>query len=737
MFKHSFSIALLIGLASQAPLAAQDNILAEKPVYPLGEAKTWTSSNDVTYTMKVENLSKLTAVPTNTSNIYLFPEEGGGWNSTANQQIGIQGFYVDMESSMNVGTVTTTWEGAAANAYDIYLTDVEPTTAILSTQPTYSAKKLGQYTSNTAVLPDGSKGRYLVFQPTDATNWGWGVKIRSISATAPLEAELTTIKVSPLLVLLGESTDITISALDQLGIAIEADKLTITTSSNATYADGKLTVNSGDTATITVAMGGKEISQTVYVASAPEVPALADIKTPIFTNGDTESNSTAGFLTAYNGGATNLGLYIFPDGEVAQGFDNARCIFFHNSATTGGWNGSIDPASNGYSTLHLSVYSTKDAQGTIEFEGVTKPADNSVVATNNFTLKAGEWNEISVNIEGATKLNNMSIRFNEANACTILLSNIYFTGAFVEGDEDAPVIESASATPATTSATFEMLATDNVSETIYYTITEGDNKYSTTGKSGETVTYVVNGLMPDTSYTFSITASDGKNMSEPKTVNVDTTPLPDCPAPEPAEETNSVKAIFSARYNATTVPVFANWGSQSTMTTVKTDNGEDVLAFSNYSYGGLDNLNITVTDQTDLHIDIYGDGTTGSIEIAPVWKDATGGTPGVVLTVEPGKWNSYNIGLTNFGYPEHGNDIIQLALTNSTMNSFMANNIFLWKDPHTSTIDLEASSEFIQEVYTVQGICVARNLSTDDLSSLPAGLYIVRYTDTVKKVIVK
>ncbi len=158
---------------------AADNLLAGKPVYLLG-SKTWTNGKGETKTVDVAELQKLTADPTNTDNIYLYPE-GNGYTTAENEAIGIQAFYVDMEASCKIESVTTTWEGAAADSYNIYITTERPTEAIVGTAPDYSAEGLGQYTANTAEFT--AEGRYLVFVPTKATNYGWGVKIRSISAT--------------------------------------------------------------------------------------------------------------------------------------------------------------------------------------------------------------------------------------------------------------------------------------------------------------------------------------------------------------------------------------------------------------------------------------------------------------------------------------------------------------------------------------------------------------------------
>ena len=732
-------IAMLAIGASAFAANAQDNILADKPAYTLGEAKTWTKVNgngeEETYTFKTENLEKLTVTPANTSNIYLFPEEGGGWATPENQAIGIQGFYIDLGSSQSVGTVTTTWEGAAAQAYDIYLSDAVPTLDILSTTPVYSVSGLGQFQSNTAVLPDGSKGRYLVFQGTDATNWGWGVKIRSISATTPVKAELGSVSVNPQIVQLNEAVDLSIVAKDQLGVDINSSAYTVTVSDNATYSDGKLTVNSGTSTVVTVTMDGKSISNTIYVAVAPELPNAADIKTPIFTNTVVDDNATAGWVTAYNGGATNLGVFTFANGEVAQGFADARCVFFHNSVTTGDWNGNIDPVANGYRTLCLDIFGTENVEGSIEFEGVT--GGEGVVATNPFTLEAGKWNHVVVNVAGASKLNNMSIRFNENNASTILLANIYFTPAYVAGDETAPVLGEVKATAAMTSVELELTATDDLSADVYYSIKVGDKTYSTSGASGATVNYTVSGLDSNTEYTITVTANDGKNVSEAKEVTVKTLGLPDAPQPDLTDL--KVVNIFCPAINADAVPAFSNWGATSSMAVETSDNGQKVLAFNNYQWGGLDYLNLNVDGMTTLHIAIYSD-LSGSIKIAPVWADANGAeTPGKFLDVVGGQWNSYEIALKDFGYPDYGTTVGQLSMSDTNLGSFVVSNLYFSNKDISTSVAFETveESDATVDVYTLQGICVARGIDVAEISNLPAGLYIAKGASKTTKVLVK
>lgn len=709
-----------ISLIAAATVVAEDNILAEKPIYTLGEAKTWTGSNDATYTFKTAELSKLVAVPTNTAeNVYLFPEEGGVYNTDANKAIGIQGFYVDMEAEKSVGLVSTTWEGAAANAYNIYLTNEAPTTAILETTPVYTASGLGQYTSNTATLPSGSKGRYLVFQATDATNWGWGVKIRSIAAYEPAGDILTSFSVSPAIVSLNAPTAITMSCLNQFGTQIDNEKLQFTVSDNATLENGLLTAVSGNTVTVSAKLDDITLESVVYIASvAPAAPAAAAIKTPVFTNTVTEYNDKFGTMLAYNGGAVSYGKIEYEDGSVAWAFGNTRCVFFCNSETTGAWDADIDPTALGYATLHLDIFGTKDVTGNVTFE---------LANTNNhpFTLEAGKWTSVDVDLTGETNLHTMSVRFDEANKSDILLANIYFTAAFVEGDEEAPVLSDITVLKnGRTAVTLNFSATDDKSDKINYVITAGENTYSTVAASGEEVTYIVKGLQPDTEYTLAVTAGDGKNVSAAKTVTTTTEKFPD--VPELGYDKDSVVAIYSSTYGKPEGVIFNPWNSSAKSYEATTESGNKILVLTNYyqQWGGLIGYDVRVENMTYLHIDIFGDAEEGTLKIAPVWQ-GVGNTPGKVVTVAPNQWNSINIPLSELGKDMQVNNVIyQFSMSESTLNDFAIDNVLLYQDKDPNAIrSVEIGAQSSEVVYDLQGRRVANPTN---------GLYIINGKKVIK-----
>ncbi len=501
-------IFLVAGICLTGTLvaSAQDDILVGKPIYTLGEAKTWTSTEDATYTFKTEDLTKLVATPTNTSNVYLFPEDGGKYNTADNKVIGIQGFYVDMGAVKSVDKVSTTWEGAAANNFDIYLTNDEPTLAVLETEPTYTATGLGQYHSNTVDLPEGAKGRYLVFQATDATNWGWGVKIRSIHAYAPTLDILTTFTVTPGLIKLGEPVELTLSILNQYGFDIAEDvEMSVEGDGEISFEDNKLTIISGTKAEFTATLDDVTLTSTVYaISQAPGSPDASDIFVPVYTNTVTDKNDKYGVVVAYNGGAKNLGEITFDNGEVAHLYGDVRCIFFHNTETTGVWDADINPTEKDYGWLKLSIFPAKDCKVNVEFERTTVIGNNHM-----FDLIGGQWNNIAVTLKGETVLHTMSVRFDADNMTDLALANIYFVedtdqiATSIHLTSDLDYIASDAEVTLTASVLDQLGGEMTCDDNIVYTIV-------TDGVDGEIVDGVLkltDILLDDASFVFTVEAA--------------------------------------------------------------------------------------------------------------------------------------------------------------------------------------------------------------------------------------
>lgn len=451
MKKFLTNLALGVALlATATPALAQDaegpvDLLAGKTVTPLGGLKIWPSTDGSSYTCNENDLQKMTNVPVNTSKIVLFPQgneyitKDQNYNDSQTyyeyntQTVGIQGFYIELEESSEIGNINIYWDGAYPTEFSLWVTEELPTANILTQPATYNTQN-GTETEYITFDDSYPSGKYLVVQPLSTTiqDYGWGVGIKAISAYAPSDNLLTTFKVSPGIVLLNTPTDISFTALNQLGVSIPLEDIKIEVSENATYDDseGTLTINSGSSATFTATYGEDDVKEyVVYSATAPGSPDPAEIKTPIFTNGDTQYNSDVDFITAYQKGAKDGGNIEFSNGEVARLFTDTYTVYLYNPKTiAGSWNNNnIQPSEDGYKTFNLDVFSSMDIDCTIWFEGnpETKIPE---------TLKAGEWNNISIDLSEMSTINNMSIRFNQDGPSNdILLANIYLTPAVSDG----------------------------------------------------------------------------------------------------------------------------------------------------------------------------------------------------------------------------------------------------------------------------------------------------------------
>jgi len=201
-----------------------------------------------------------------------------------------------------------------------------------------------------------------------------------------------------------------------------------------------------------------------------------------------------------------------------QADQNQETVFFSNTAIKNAEGAdaidvTFDPSQYG-SYLRLSIYGTKDCEGKILFEQTT-----TIGNEHPFTVKAGEWTDVEINLQGETTIHSTSIRFQGENMCDFLVSNIYFAPAFIEGDEKAPAIDEFTA-EATGIDTIKLTikATDDMNTKVSYELKYDDQTVVLSGKSGEAIEYNVGNLLPMTQYTFTLTATDGKNQSEAKEI---------------------------------------------------------------------------------------------------------------------------------------------------------------------------------------------------------------------------
>lgn len=230
---------------------------------------------------------------------------------------------------------------------------------------------------------------------------------KTIKLTAYV-ATLTTVKVSPAFVVTGQETPLTFTVLDQEGKAI-ADYTT-------SVADNKFTATEDGEQEITVAYNGVEKKVKIYaVSKGVDAPKLGADDMPIFMDG-TEGHGTsdAGWNEHY-------------DKQQVIELAGNKVLSVSNVGTFGINKGSISDTD--YTTLNFDIFSTADVEDAyVKYEGAGADYENL-----KFSLKAGQWNHISFDVEGAKAFNSWIQIYLGKNGATnnpdILLDNVYLAKA--------------------------------------------------------------------------------------------------------------------------------------------------------------------------------------------------------------------------------------------------------------------------------------------------------------------
>lgn len=224
---------------------------------------------------------------------------------------------------------------------------------------------------------------------------------------------LTTVKVSPAFVVTGQETPLTFTVLDQQGKAIDGYTTSLT--------DNKLTATEDGEQEIIVTYKGVEKKVNVYaVSKGVDAPTLGVDDMPIFIDG------TEGYGTA------DAGWNEHYDKQQVIDLDGNKVLSVSNVGTFGIKKGSITDTD--YTTLNFDIFSTTDVKDAyVKYEGAGADFENL-----KFSLEAGKWNHISLEVDGANAYNDwIQIYLGKNGATTnpdILLDNVYLAKASASQD---------------------------------------------------------------------------------------------------------------------------------------------------------------------------------------------------------------------------------------------------------------------------------------------------------------
>ena len=634
---------------------AQTNLTNGKQVYPLGGLKDGIS---------LESLQLITAEG-NTTNVYLLPEP-------SEADTPIQGFYIDLGEAKSIGAVQSTWEGADCGA-NIYVTNTEPAADGSLTGETKIAEfsNAQEAAKNAAVAVENS-GRYIVFVPTTATNYAWGVKIRTFVALEKEASVLTKLLVSPSTVKVGEATEMTFTPQDQLGLTMTGVEYSVT---NATLVGNILTATAAGDVVVTATLGTVSVNATVKAidVAAPttnptEPTDLAANVIAVYSakygKGISESNPGWGV----GGGAPNPLYTTVEEAEIADGHKVVHVLGAgFNSRTAGGVGITTD-----YTKLHVAVYPFSATS--CKLFGDNQYAE-AVTVTG---LIPGQWNYVEV--DNAKNWPNY-VLIEMVGESEFYLDHFYFAKVAIE-DTQAPVLNTAELVKSGIGcAVLRLKATDDKSAKITYVITDQDSKkYTTKGDNGAELVYTLGGLEYAKEYTLTVVAQDdNENASESKVINVTTQAL--TAAPAPTKDADKVMSIYSNAYTAFTSYNYGAWG-QSTVVTPETVGGDEMLKLTKYNYLGFEYYtNLDLSGMKYLHIDVLPQQAM-TLGITPILFEGTTvfekSTSVGELTV--GEWNSIDLPLSAFGL-DFSNPSHQLKIDMGSGSDIVyIDNIYFWTE---------------------------------------------------------
>ena len=259
-------------------------------------------------------------------------------------------------------------------------------------------------------LEEGTKGRYVKFEATGAVNFEWGVKMREFEVYKAEKIAVTSVKADKIFAKTGDIINITTA--DQLGNSIET---TVEVTGATKQSDGTYKVD-GNGDVVIKATDANGVVKTGYVATkAPATPSLGENDAAIFIN------SAEGVTK------TDKGWNQKYDSESVIDLSNQK-IWSVSDVGTFGLKKDIN--GSGYTTLNFDIYPSTDVESAyILYE-------NAQLDKKPFSLKAGKWNHVSIDIDGAAKFNDyIQLYLGKTGASTnpdILLANVYLAKEVIE-----------------------------------------------------------------------------------------------------------------------------------------------------------------------------------------------------------------------------------------------------------------------------------------------------------------
>lgn len=344
--------------------------------------------------------------------------------------------------------------------------------------------------------------------------------------------------------------------------------------------------------------------------------------------------------------------------------------------------------------IHLDIWAS--AAGSVTFRLITneKPV---VTISKTLELEADKWNSFDIDTAdfGAghdwATLYQFAIEKYQAGGLVgehISVDNIYLYRTTELVDDEKPTdVKGHMASAAYFSVSLELSAKDN-SGAVNFVVKNGEDIVATAGgRSSEPVNVTVNGLQPNTDYSFSVIAKDDAgNEADAITVTARTLTAP-AAAPAPDFTNKEAVAVFCDVLEGGPAIKIGEWSQTTVASFVELAEGDKVCYLSNFNYLGWELKPVVdASDMEFLHVDLLSPSLT-KVSVTPISEGHEGE---VAIELTPNEWKSADIELSGYAAANIvWAEVFQFKFfnPNETGGVLFIDNVYFYKDSAETAID--------------------------------------------------
>jgi len=567
----------------------------------------------------------------------------------------------------------------------------------------------------TANLPLGCKikhvgaGHALAWTVNGADAYTFPDFVYTYGGVCSAEVVLTSLVLSASdnIVKVNESIELTVQALDQYGMSMDAEvNLSVNPTTAGNIENNVFTAAQVGVVTITATSGTLSKSLTLHIVPSDNL-ALSKAVEAGYNPGNAAEQATAA-----NDGNNNSAWVTWADQPTDSEW----------------WYVDLEDKYNltGIEVLWGADYSTnyiiqvRDAAPSADDKADDEAWETLATQTCSASNQA-----LYTNLAGAGRYVRIHSLTRSANCIRMREVRIFGTEYVDMTDSEAPVMVSATEDSKTwNKVVLAVSATDNVGVTKYHVVDAAKSiDMSLTAEDGK---ITVTGLSALTSYNFTVTALDAAHNESANSIAVAVTTkanVPSVAAPAPTWPAAQVKSIYSDAYEfapASLVSYNEGWWNNPNMT-VEAIGEDQYLHYDLYRNGmiGGQFAKTSVIGMEKMHIDVYAS-AAGSITFRWITEgdaEAINQTK-KTLTLVAEQWNSFDIDLADFGEHNWAN-LFQYAIEGYEAGGLVGehiavDNLYLYRE--TALVDEEAPTAVTAQVAAASYFLVQLSVSATDNS---------------------